>query len=277
MELLNISPVAILPRTMWVAYRALHATPELSKQELEDAVCPLTMREETPGRGAHVQRAVDALLKFGLVDVAHQGESEGPMLSATVDGSLESFTRKLREGVLGSSVTDEPMPQDLTRAVVWLLSQSPLDAYDRTRADQELGGFFTNDTRWNTFRYWATFLGFGREWPLEGGGLSVDPTPAVKDALDSSERSHLVTGTPVEAQDLVRHIRSELPVFTHVDTESVETIPASLAYAFRSLQQSGRLRFENRSDSRAFIRLPAGAGAPDEALFSHVTIFQVGN
>ncbi|QCO97299.1 hypothetical protein FCN77_05675 [Arthrobacter sp. 24S4-2] len=276
MELLNISPVPILPRTMWVAYRALQATPGLTRRELEDAVCPPTMREETPGKGAHTERAVDALVKFGLVDIDEGTEGDGRTLSAPGHASLQSFTRNLRDCVLGAAVTEEPMPQDLNRAVVWLLSQSPLDAYDRLRADKELGGFFVNDTRWNTFRYWATFLGLGREWPLEGGGLAVDPTPAVEDAIVNPKGSEVVTGTSIEARQLVRHVQAEIPAFVQVDTNQADSAPTSMAYAFRALQASGRLKFENRSDSRSLVRLPAGAGAADDALFTHVTI-EVGN
>lgn len=272
MELLNISPVPILPRTMWVAYRALQATPGLTRRELEDAVCPPAMREETPGRGAHTERAVDALIKFGLVGIESGTEADGRTLTASGDASLQSFTRKLRDCILGEPVTEEPMPQDLNRAVVWLLSQSPIDAYDRLRADKELGGFFVNDTRWNTFRYWATFLGFGREWPLEGGGLAVDPTPAVEDAIFNPKNSDVVTGTSIEARQLVRHVQVEIPAFAQVSTNTVDSAPSSLAYAFQALQGSGKLKFENRSDSRSMVRFPAGAGAADDAVFTHVTI-----
>lgn len=276
MELLNISPVAILPQTMWVAYRALQATPGLTQDELENAVCPQTLKDEAPSSGAHVQRAVDALLKFGLVHVDGEAVSGGWMPSEAADASLRSFTHTLRGCVLGSASTEEELPQDLNRAVVWLLSQSPLDAYDYIRADKELADLFTNGTRWNTFRHWATFLGLGRELPIEEGGLSVDPTPAVMDAIEKPKLSDLAIGTSIEMRQLVRHVQTEIPVFAQIATSSVDTIPASLAYAFWALHGRGKIKLENRSDSRSVVRFPAGSGSLDDALFSHVTI-EVGN
>lgn len=272
MELLNVSPVPILPRTMWVVLRALMAAPGgLTRDEVIDAVCPPTMVNETPQQGAHVQRALDTLTRFGLVTSEGDGE---PTLSAPKGVDRESFARSLRQTLLGDPDPEasEPQPEDLKRAVAWLLSQSPNKALDQAVADHELPGLFTNDTRWNTFRYWATFLGFGREWPLAGGGLSVDPTSVIDDVLNHPTGSLIEQGRVLEIQRVLLHLRTELPMLAPMLADEDRAVAPALAYALRSLDNAGKIKLEGRADSPSSVTLPACAGAPDDALVSHITI-----
>jgi hypothetical protein len=269
MELLNPSPSPILPRTMWVLYRALMSTPGLDRSELIEAVCPPTMIGETPGDGAHARRALDTLVRYSLISVEGQEGSE--TLSVHDGTTAQAFVRNVRQAMLNASGGDEPPPDDLRRGAAWLLSQAPNKALDQRLADQEVPGLFTNDTRWNTFTYWATFLGLGREWPLEGGGLSADPTQAVADAIYFPSETPLEVGTPMELQSLVQHVEAELPIIS-VDRDSSENeLSHALAYAFRSLRSRGKLTFERRSDAPSVVRFPSISGAAEE-LYSHVTI-----
>lgn len=272
MELLNISPVPVLPRTMWVVLRALMATPGgLTRDEVIDAVCPVSMVAETPQQGAHVQRALDTLTRLGLATVEGDGEST---LSAHRGEDKASFARRLRKRLLGDPDPEasEPQPEDLKRAVAWLLSQSPNKPLDQAIADHELPGLFTNDTRWNTFRYWATFLGFGREWPLAGGGLSADPTAVIDDVLTHPTGSLVEQGKVLEIQRVLLHLRTELPILGPMVPDENRAMAPALAYALRSLDIAGKVRLEGRADSPSSVTLPAGAGAPDDTLVSHITI-----
>lgn len=272
MELLNISPVPVLPRTMWVVLRAIMATPGgLTRDEVIDAVCPATMVVETPQQGAHAQRALDTLIRFGLVTSERESEQA---VTAPKGEDRASFARRLRRTLLGDPDPDasEPQPEDLRRAVAWLLSQSPNKPLDQAVADQELPGLFTNDTRWNTFRYWATFLGFGREWPLAGGGLSADPTAVVDDVLNHPASSPIERGKAIEVQRVLLHLQAELSILAPTMSDDSRAIAPSLAYALRSLEHAGKVKLEGRADAPASVTLPAGAGAPNDTLVSHITI-----
>ncbi len=271
MEILNISPVPILPRTMLVVLRALEATPDLTRDELTEAVCPPTMIDETPQQGAHVLRALDALIRFGLVTSSGDGE---PILSAPKGEGKDAFVRKLRRVLLADPdpAVSEAQPDDLRRAIAWLLAQSPNKPLDQAGADHELPGLFTNNTRWNTFRYWAAFLGFGREWPLAGGGLSADPTAVVHDVLNRPSSSGIEHGKALEVHRVLLHLHAELPILVPALTDESRNISLALAYALRSLNHAGKLKLEGRADSLNSVILPAGAGAPEESLVSHVTI-----
>lgn len=272
MELLNISPVPVLPRTMWVVLRAIMATPGgLSRDEVINAVCPATMVAETPQQGAHVQRALDTLIRFGLVTSERESQQA---VTAPKGEDRASFARRLRRTLLGDPDphASESQPEDLRRAVAWLLSQSPNKPLDQEVADQELPGLFTNDTRWNTFGYWATFLGFGREWPLTGGALSADPTAVVDDVLNHPGSSPIERGTAIEVQRVLLHLQAELSILAPTISDDRRAVAPSLAYALRSLEHAGKVKLEGRSDAPTSVTLPAGAGGPNDTVVSHITI-----
>lgn len=261
MELLNISPVPVLPSTMWLVFRALTDTPELSREGLIDAVCPPTVLSETPAQGAHVKRAIDALRAFGMIEV-----SEGETFRVTQNWDLAAFVRALRRHLLGTSGQSEPPAEDILRALEWLVTQSPSGAYERPSS-----GVFVNDTRWNTFNYWASFLGFARDWPLDEGERSVDPSAAVHDAIFHPFGGTLPGGA-LEVGFLLRHLESEIPLLRNVVDDGVTVVLPSTAMALRSLAARGELKLERAADAQAVVRFPAGAGARDQDLFSHVTV-----
>lgn len=261
MELLNISPAPVLPSTMWLVYRALTDTGGLTRDELMDAACPPTMRSETPGNGAHVKRAVDALTSFGPVEA-----SDDAVLHAVDRLDLDAFRRALRHNLLQPIPDSESPAEDLVRGLRWLVVQPPSETYEFPASD-----VFVNDTRYNTFNYWAPFLGFAREWPMSEGERSVDPTVAVEDAIFHPFGAELPNGT-MEIGVLLRHIESEIPLLRTSEVDGVPTVLASTALALRSLIARGRLRLERAADAKSVVRLPAGAGAAEEDYYSHATV-----
>lgn len=263
MELLNISPQPILPTTMWLVFRVLGATRELTRDELIDAVCPPAMIAGTPGDGAHVKRAIDALRTFGLVENA-----EGDLLRAAERLDLAAFRRKLRGRLLSANDRSELLAEDLVRGLEWLVRQSPNVAYEYPSS-----GVFVNDTRFNTFNYWAPFLGFARDWPLAEGERSVDPTAAVEDAIFHPGGAGPRDGS-MEIAVLLQHIEAEIPILRSTNLDGVTTVLPSTAFALRSLVVQGKLRLERAADARNVVRLPAGAGAKNEDFFSHATVLR---
>ncbi|TFV95397.1 hypothetical protein [Orlajensenia leifsoniae] len=261
MELLNIAPAPILPTTMWLVFRVLNETNELTREELIDAACPPTMLEGTPGSGAHIKRAIDALKIFDMIEI---GAGDVHRVRTALD--LQAFTRTLRQRVLIPSNESEQRADDLLRALDWLVDQTPGVPYEFPTS-----GVFVNDTRWNSFNYWASFLGFARDWPLSESERSVDPSAAVFDAIFHSAGVAFREGT-IEIALLLQHIESELPLLRSAEVDGVRTVLPSTAFALRSLVAQGRLRLERAADAKSVVRLPAGAGAKEENYISHATV-----
>lgn len=276
MELLNISPVAILPRTMWLVVRAIAATPGLTRSELRDAVCPPTLLPDTPvqneGGASHVKVALNAAIRFGLVEASEGADADSQMLSTKEDKDVEAFASRLRRAVLRGVDGMESPPEDLLKGIGWLLSQAPTAPVDQGRAETEAEPQFKNPVRWNTFTYWVTFLGLGRQWPLGDGGLSADPTVAVGDVLINPFGPALEIDRQLELTQVLRHIQTELPVVAAGIPVDEGMLPSALAFALRSLNARGDILLERSADAPSVIGFPAGAGATDEAWYSHVTI-----
>ncbi|RZS64545.1 hypothetical protein EV187_2932 [Agromyces ramosus] len=261
MELLNISPVPYLPSTMWLVFRALADTPDLNRAELIDAVCPSSMLGEKLKEPAHVSRAIDALVTFEMLVT-----DDGNAYRSIGNLDLGTFTRELRRRTLVSG-NESNSPDDLVRALQWLVEQSPIKTLEFPTGN----GVFVNDTRWNSFTYWATFLGFARDWPLDARERSVDPTAAVYDAIFYPFGGPLPGGV-LELGSLLQHLRSELPILYSTEHDGVATVLPSTAFALRSLAARGHIRLERTADAQSVIRFPAGAGAKGEDYFSHVTV-----
>ena len=65
LEILNPSPVAALPQTMWLIYRAVMENPGVTREEVLDRAVPTAMRAKTPGGdGSHAARAFEALIQL---------------------------------------------------------------------------------------------------------------------------------------------------------------------------------------------------------------------
>lgn len=259
MELLNIP--AILPGTMWLVFRTLNETRELTREELIEATCPPTMISGTPGEGDHVRRAIDALVTFGMVQSA-----ESDLLRAVDILDLPEFTRILRQRLMPAPDGSELLAGDLVRGLEWLVRQSPNEPYRNPSS-----GVFVNNTRYNMFNFWAPFLGFARDWPLAEGERSVDPTGAVQDAILHPFGPELRQGA-LEMSILLRHIESEIPMLRSTDLEGVVTVLPSTAFALRSLAARGILRLERTADAKNVVRFPAEAGARNDDYFSHATL-----
>ena len=138
------------------------------------------------------RRALAALREFGLV----RADAEG-LLQAEAVTDAHEFLRLLRRRVVlppeevGSNFQGAP---DLRAALVWLMRQSPMVPlhYAVNVQTNMPAGLFTNDTRWNGFRWWSRALGFGQE--------------ALKAlAVDADSKAKIIPDPTVAVIDVIRH------------------------------------------------------------------------
>lgn len=181
------------------------------------------------------------------------------------------------------SADEKSKASDCTHAMAWALAQDPYDfptGYKDAEALQDEQGViprpFTNDTRWPAFLEWATFLGVG----LKTARVGFVPVPsfAVQAVLP------LVFGdVRVLAQgDFFERLAESLPIVDGGSlrlqlatqstqpwrTESGTDVSPSLSAALLTLESSGVLRLEERSDAPQRMLLGRG-GRPLHRL-SHI-------
>lgn len=166
---------------------------------------------------------------------------------------------------------------DFTRAVAWMLAQdvycSVFGANHEAEAleTSQLGGsdrsLFKNNTRWNGFKDWAPFFGFGS---IRRAGNSeffvIDPTVAIRERLDDvfEKRKEL------DVSEFVDRLARELPVLDRgkyrCEVESQlspdrwavpkpNQLSTSLSRSLLRLHEGGQIWLDNRSDSNVRLEL----------------------
>ncbi len=186
---------------------------------------------------------------------------------------------------LDSSDEDElTMASDFTRAMVWTLIQDPYVFPARYKGGvetlQDEQGVdprpFANDTRWTGFVEWATFLGIG--WRAARNPFVPDPAFAVRSALEDV----FFNGTELSQSEFFTRLATALPIVDggryRVSVEAqiarrwrnqlANEISPSLSAALLTLEASGELRIEARSDAPQ--RMLLGRAGREVRPVSHV-------
>jgi hypothetical protein len=188
----------------------------------------------------------------------------------------------------GAGDLESTKASDCTRAAAWALAQDPYSFPTKYKggaeALQDEQGVkprpFTNDTRWSGFIEWASFLGFG--WSSARVGFVPVPWFAVKAVLgdvfgDSREMSQA---------DFFQRLAHALPIVDggayrdRIDSqttrrwrdESPTEVSPSLSAALLTLEASGDLRLEERSDAPQ--RMLLGRGGRPLHRVSHIERFE---
>lgn len=166
---------------------------------------------------------------------------------------------------------------DFTRAVAWMLSQevycSVFAANHEAEAleTSQLGGsdrsLFKNSTRWNGFKDWAPFFGFGSiRRAGKGEFFVIDPTVAIRERLDAvfEKRKEL------HVSEFVDRLARELPVLDrgtyrrevesqlnpdHWAAPKPNQLSTSLSRALLRLHEDGLIWLDNQSDSKVRLEL----------------------
>ncbi|MEU1959675.1 protein DpdG [Nocardia sp. NPDC019304] len=276
MEILNPRPALALPQTMWLCYSTVARNNGVAEEQLLRLLVPEEMLETVPQKGAHAPRAISDLIELGLIDV----DSEGMLSAEPTD--VAGFLRKLRRVVVVPPVDISPSfdgTPDLRAGLVWLMRQSPFSPlYWDTGVQTEMPtGLFTNDTRWNGFRFWSGALGFARpalKILVSGSSgsanhITADPTDAILDVLLSpGDASHFPSGEAIPVGTFMNSLRNELPilpghpsaVYDGMDTDASSEW-AAVGLALNCAEARGVLKMGYQSDPTGVAALPSNEGS----------------
>jgi hypothetical protein len=173
------------------------------------------------------------------------------------------------------------MSADMCRITAWILAQDVHSLRPTNfQAPEELylsqletgDAIFQNDTRWNGFKSWCRFLGFGAtESGKSKGELIIDPTRAIRRIV----RDLLPPKDEIPVDEFLQQLADQVPVLDRgvyrVEVESrlrrkkwkepgEAEISTSLSRALLRLRSQGILRLEKRSDSDSQVRLIGRGG-----------------
>lgn len=237
----------------------------------------------------HASNTLNTWTSLGLFDVKSDGTVS---IHSDILGSerkpeyLRRIARRLvldPKNNLDLWAKEDSRSADFTLGLSWFLAQdvwtTEINGWDQA---QEIFRYqlpegkvvFQNDTRWPSFKEWASYLGFG--WsPRISRGITPDPTDAVRDALPAVFGKHKV----LPAKDFIRQLGEVLPVLdggdfrrqvegfllSRDDEYSWKALPeghvsTSLSRAFIRLQEEGNLRHSLKADSIHRVKLTGRGG-----------------
>jgi hypothetical protein len=294
MSLLNL-PSDGMPNVLLALYRYLLAEGPTPEAKLI-AVCapPVVCRQD------RAKYALNTWAKLGLLERDGEVVRLSPELPAAVrDRRLgEAALRPvLRELVFrpGNNVpfwgSEEIRAADFTRGLAWCLAmdpwQMPGGAYDEiNRLELDMlprrVKVFEFDTRWNGFKTWAVFLGFGWQARFpKSGALIMDPAPAIRETLPAV----FASAAELSQRDFLDRLRARLPVLDG-GTYRAEVednldrarwsgpkpgeASASLSLALLRLKHEGTIDFDYRDDPAAGRVVLTGRGGRQLLPASHV-------
>ena len=177
---------------------------------------------------------------------------------------------------------------DFVRALSWAMLQNPFKFpknYDEVQSleqeqfkDSTNRRALQNDTRWQGFKAWAQFLGFG--WIDIAGNLIPDPSGAIMMVSDEllEGRAQLPVGSWMEnlchvipvldGGEFQKAILDEMDV-ENLDMPSPVEASRVLSIAIRSLKLSGVIDLDDKADSPQFTYL-TNPMAKQDIRVSHV-------
>ncbi|MFJ2737180.1 MULTISPECIES: protein DpdG [unclassified Streptomyces] len=263
MQLLNTPTPQ--PGVMWTAVRFLASEGKpVSKKTITMYLEP---GEEAKNAGP-VHHALNTLKGLGLAVVSEDDawSLAGGLEKIAVD-DFAGFQKVARAAILGVDGEVPDPPEDIRRALAWILSRDPFkeafnwaivdQVHNRTAPDGQL--VLTNDTRWPAFAAWGTALGLIAPAPHAANRHVPDCTGAVHQVLtDGLER-----GRATDSMSVVQLLRHQLPVVAGgvlatslgyvVDAPKVAG--AALSFALLRGEHEGWLLLGQDSDASVVINL----------------------
>ena len=264
-----------------VLHKTLLYEGPMNRDKLLALVAPASVSEDRKMASNSLNRWTDlGLFEESDGNVRISSTVPAPREKAKAEATLPSTMRRLvmaQENNANFWDAEGSASADFTRAVAWMLAQDvyrcafvanhEAEDVENPQLGEESRSLFRNNTRWNGFKAWAPFLGFGTlgRYP-RADAFQIDPTVAVRDSADAvfAATDQLAIGDfmsllaetlpVVDGGHYRREVESQLnPRYWEPAKEG--EISTSLSRALIRLREAGLLRLENRSDSPARMEL----------------------
>jgi hypothetical protein len=264
MQLLNTpSPY---PGIIWTVVRFLAAEGKPTPKKT------ITMYME-PGEveaknSGPVHHSLNALKDLGL---AIRSEDDTWSLSGGLEtlgvDDYAGFQKVTRAAVLGVEGEVPDPPEDIRRALSWILTRDPFkESFNWATIDQLYNGsapdghlVLANGTRWPSLAAWASALGLMAPAPHVADRYVPDCTQAVRQVLTDG----LVPGQSTDSMSVLQMLRRQLPVLTGgavatslgYSLEAPKVAGAALSFALARGEHEGWLLLDQDSDASVVINL----------------------
>lgn len=282
-----------LPNVLIVLCKCLMIHRSLSREDLLGLCAPMSLFDEKQKPREYAQNTLNRWTDLGLFKEKNSYISFSDQLVLTTGStlrSIESLPQILRSVVFAPHnnerlfESDDSKSADFTRALSWVLLQNVYTlAGDKHEPIAELEAktglkAFQNPTRWNGFKRWVQYLGFG--WKVDDNVITFDPTKAIIESLSAvfGEREEMSQATFFE------RLASVLPILDggayrkaieeRLSPDKWKSLPSnivstSVSRALLRLTLDGTLELHDRSDAEK--RSLIGRNGNELQRLSHIT------
>ncbi|MFF0201968.1 protein DpdG [Streptomyces sp. NPDC005017] len=264
MQLLNVPTPS--PGIVWAVVRFMAAEGKSTpKKTITTYLEPGELEAKNSGP---VHHSLSTLKDLGL---AVRSEDDNWSLSGGLEkigvDDYAGFQRVTRAAVLGADGEVPDPPDDIRRALAWILTRDPFkesfnwatidQLYNRSAPDGQL--VLANDTRWPSLAAWGTALGMLAPAPHTASRHVPDCTRAVHQVLtDGLER-----GRSTDSMTVLQLLRSQLPVLAGgalavslgYALDAPKVAGAALSFALMRGEHEGWLLLGQDSDASVVINL----------------------
>ena len=295
MALLNPPELRASMMSVIVLYLASCRGQSDERTRIVNAISPPSFSDSPRKHQLDAVRNLTSTVEIGLATRNGDRVRLSPEGTKAARKGTAAIAKLIRRRVLSEDLNKAPWgsqegARDLTNALAWFLTLSPVEAPARMEGDpnsvralQEAdfgkrfgddddasGWPISNSTRWNAFQRWACSLGFA--WRSPSGRLVPDPTPAVRDSIPAIFERTIT----LDSRSFIVALGAQLPVLEYGPyRQFVEdnwrrssgpspVLTTSTTDALRRLESSGQLEFKDRADAPRTSRA-------DGSTFSHVS------
>lgn len=264
MQLLNTPTPA--PAIVWTVVRFMAA--EGKPTPKKTITMYLEPGEEDAKSSGPVHHSLSTLKDLGLTVPSEDDTWSlvGGLEKIGVD-DYAGFQRVTRGAVLGVDREVPDPPDDIRRALVWILTRDPFkesfnwatidQLYNRSAPDGQL--VLANDTRWPSLAAWGTVLGLLAPAPHAASRHVPDCTRAVHQVLTDG----LEPGRSTDSMSVLHLLRRQLPVLAGgalatslgYGLDAPKVAGAALSFALMRGEHEGWLLLGQDSDASVVINL----------------------
>jgi hypothetical protein len=286
-----ISTLEAVPNRLRILWEVLRDIGDdgIKRKELQKIISPISLDaqedKETSNTANTFRGALGALVEIGLAKIIKDSVSLTAISKESSSEGNITFISEIERTLLSPGTDIYAENGSLAGALAWLLTREPTQPLSWNSApakelQDDLGDNgprfdLTNKERWQTFAYWARFLGYASIVEIDSQVWVIpDSSKAIRRHLDSV----LPNKKEVPFKNLISGLSSKTPLFeegsARISLESkfpsdpkreARILSPSTAFSLRRLEVTDNIKLILRSDAEIWV-----ASGLSEDRISHV-------
>ena len=267
--------VEAVPNRLSILFDVLrNAEPEgVDRKQLQKMISPASLRASEGGSPNIFNRSLKAFCDSGFAEIDSGKVCLAKPFQKQKKESDNIFIEVAQALLLDPTLDPNKDSVGLAVAISWFLCHAPTKPFswdsaptDELRKDFETNGpdfDLTNKERWQTFAYWARYLGFAKFW-VSGKDNFVIPDPTI--AVDRLLTNELPKKKEIPVESVLNALISAVSIFEGGKVRTLiegqfqnkpvrekHCLSASTIFALQRLELANKLKLIHRDDAQPWM------------------------